>query len=105
MLEATRCFARACFPDEHFGRRAGDLILRGALYVGTVEGKPMTQSALARYAGIPRPSVIRKLKSLQRAGVVVKVGDGFALSADAMHSAAAIDAAEAAAKALRRPGR
>lgn len=105
MLEAARLLSRAWFPGRRYASRADDLILIGALFIGTAEGRPMNASKLSDYAGLPRSTVIRKLAAMERRGVVVKVGGGFALSANAMNSVAAVEAAQAVAKVLSKLGR
>lgn len=74
-IELTRQLQRAAAPEaqSHFGTRAGDLLLRSAIYVGTVEGRPLTVAKLATYVGIPRPTVVRRLRELERRGLVVRI--------------------------------
>ncbi|QPB08652.1 helix-turn-helix domain-containing transcriptional regulator [Burkholderia phage Mica] len=56
--------------DDRFGTRADDVVLCCAIFIGLGENKPMTASKLAEYAGMPRPTVIRKLRELESAGLV-----------------------------------
>jgi DNA-binding MarR family transcriptional regulator len=74
-IELTRQLQRAAAPEAqaHFGTRASDLLLRSAIYVGTVEGRPLTVAKLATYVGIPRPTVVRRLRALERRGLVVRI--------------------------------
>lgn len=75
-IELTRELSRAGSPESHaqFGTRAGDLLLRAAIYVGTVEGRPLTAAKLATYVGMSRPTVVRHLRALERGGMVVRNG-------------------------------
>jgi DNA-binding transcriptional ArsR family regulator len=70
----TRSLHQAAEPrdQENFGAHAGDLLIRSAVYLGTIEGRPMTAAKLATYVGIPRPTVVRHLRALERRGLVVR---------------------------------
>lgn len=56
--------------QERYGAQVDDLLIRAAVYLGTVEGRPMTASKLATYVGIPRPTVLRRLHALERRRIV-----------------------------------
>lgn len=59
---------------ERFGAHVGDLLLRASIYVSTIEGHLMTAAKLATFVGIPRPTVVRRLRALERRGVIEKRG-------------------------------
>jgi DNA-binding transcriptional ArsR family regulator len=59
---------------DYFGARTADLLIRSAVYLGTIEGRPMTVTKLAAYVGIPRPTVIRHLHKLERRRLVERSG-------------------------------
>lgn len=65
-----RKISRDMLHDDRFGARADDVVLVCAIFVGQGEGKPMTATKLAEYAGMPRPTVVRKLRELECAGLV-----------------------------------
>ena len=70
-ITMTRYLHRASDArTEHFGSQTGDLLIRAAIYLGTIEGRPMKSAKLAAYVGIPRPTVVRRLRSLERRGLV-----------------------------------
>jgi hypothetical protein len=48
------------------------VMLCAAMFVGQDEGFPLNASKLAEYIGMPRPSVIRKLRLLHKRGIVAK---------------------------------
>lgn len=75
-LELTRQIHKAVEPDlqAQFGSRAGLLLIGAAVYLGTVEGRPMTATKLADHVGMPRATVIRRLRTLCRRGAVEKAG-------------------------------
>lgn len=102
LLDVMRLFSSAYFQGERFGSRADDLLLYAALFIGQAEGRPLNHSKLADLAGLPRPTVIRKLKSFQARGAVERVGDGFVLSLSVVNSPEAIQAAEAARRSIRK---
>lgn len=70
LLDALRAFGAAYLGHKRFGARADELVLLAAVFVGQAEGRPMNASKLADYAGMPRPTVIRKLQALARRGVL-----------------------------------
>lgn len=98
MLDIARLFSSSYFQDERFGSRADDLLLYAALFIGHAESKPMNASKLAEYAGLARPTVIRKLNAMEKRGSVKRIGDGFGLALSLVNSAAALRASEAARK-------
>lgn len=71
-ISLTRHLHQAGDPEaqEYFGSRTGDMLIRSAVYLSTIEGQPMTAAKLATYVGIPRPTVIRRLRRLERRGIV-----------------------------------
>ena len=107
LLEVARLFSKVCFPrdGERYATRADDLILYAALFVGQAEGRPMNHSKLAEYAGMSRPTVVRKVAALMEQGTVVKVGGGYALTPSAVNRAAAVKTADAATRLLAKLAR
>lgn len=71
-ISLTRYLHQAADPARHerFGTHVGDLLIRAAVYLGTIEGRPMTPTKLAAYIGIPRPTVLRRLQAMERRGLV-----------------------------------
>ncbi|WP_155755013.1 helix-turn-helix domain-containing protein [Burkholderia pseudomultivorans] len=103
MLDTLREFCAAYLSRKRFGSRADELVLLAAVFVGQAEGRPMNASKLAAYAGIPRPTVIRKLQALARRGVLERIDGGlYALPARVVNSAAVLRAADASRKRIRR---
>ncbi len=99
MLDVLRAFGAAYLGHKRFGARADELVLLAAVFVGQADGRPMNASKLADYAGIPRPTVIRKLKALARRGVLERIDGGlYALPACVVNSAAVLRAADASRK-------
>lgn len=56
--------------DDKFGASSGDVVLCCAIFTGQAEGRPMTPGKLAEYIGMPRPTVIRRIKVLEKRGLV-----------------------------------
>jgi hypothetical protein len=54
----------------HYASRCDDMILMCAITIGQIEGRLMTAAKLSDYAGLPRPTVVRKLKQFEKAGMV-----------------------------------
>lgn len=70
MLEVFRTYSAVYFGTDHYGQRSADIILIAAIMIGQAEGRPMNVSKLAAFSGIPRATVIRKLKAFEDAGLV-----------------------------------
>ncbi|KFX26656.1 helix-turn-helix domain-containing protein [Ralstonia solanacearum] len=103
LLDVMRAFGAAYLGHKRFGARADELVLLAAVFVGQAEGRPMNASKLAAYAGIPRPTVIRKLQALARRGVLERIDGGlYALPARVVNSAAVLRASDASRKRIRR---
>lgn len=69
MLDLFRGTSAIIGRDE-FGPHATDILLMAAVFVGQAEGKPMNAGKLAIYAGIPRPTAVRRLAALGADGMV-----------------------------------
>lgn len=70
LLEIFRTYCGAYFPGKPFASCSDDLLLVAAIFIGQAEKRPMNPSKLSDFAGMPRPTVIRKLKSLETIGVL-----------------------------------
>jgi DNA-binding MarR family transcriptional regulator len=83
-IELTRQLHRSVAPElqEQFGSRTNLLLIGIAIYLGTIEGRPLTASKLAAYVGMPRASVIRRLRTLCRRGAVERKGAVYRTPAD-----------------------
>ncbi|MCQ8223567.1 helix-turn-helix domain-containing protein [Burkholderia pseudomallei] len=62
----------ALLRERRFASRAGDVLLLVGVAIGDLEARPMTAFKLAQYIGMPRPTVVRKLARMARAGLVVR---------------------------------
>lgn len=102
-IELTRQLHKTVAPDlqRQFGSRVGLLLIGAAVYVGTIEGKPMTASKLADFVGMPRATVIRRLGRLRRLGIVDKIGGTYCISAKRLDRLARIDHASSLVRLLR----
>jgi DNA-binding transcriptional ArsR family regulator len=65
LLAAIRA-GRHAYPDDD----PTDTLIRIALIVATLEGRPLGASELAESVGVPRETVRRRLRDLQRRGRV-----------------------------------
>lgn len=70
MIDLLKLPAEAHLGAKHYSSRCDDVMLMCAILIGQVERKPMTAAKLADYAGLPRPTVVRKLKQFEQAGMV-----------------------------------
>lgn len=93
LLDLTHTLSVGVLGRERFGANADDLLLLCA--VGA--GRPSSAHKLADQAGIPRPTVVRKLGELEAAGLVQRLDGGrYMLAPGVMDSQGAAQAMEAA---------
>lgn len=78
-MELWRAASRAWFGEERFATRADDLFLCWSILVGQIEGRPMNASKLAEFSGLPRPTVLRKVRKLEAEGIVARAGGDFCI--------------------------
>jgi DNA-binding MarR family transcriptional regulator len=71
-IDLTRALGGQARPErpERFGADATLLLIRAAVYIGTIDGRPLTATKLADYLGLPRATVIRKLQQLVQRGAI-----------------------------------
>ncbi|KGT75773.1 hypothetical protein MA20_31735 [Bradyrhizobium japonicum] len=82
-VELTRQLHKTLAPDlqSKFGSRTGVLLIDTAVFVATIEGRPMTATRLSTSIGIPRPTVDRHLRILCRNGTIERAGQVYVTSA------------------------
>ena len=97
-LEIMRLFSTAYFKAKHYGSCATDFVVVAAVFVGQAEGRPLNASKISNFAGLPRPTVIRKLAELQTAGIVARQGNAYSVPPDVANSNEIVNAAMAARK-------
>lgn len=73
ILRIVKAYTCAYMQVESFGSVADEAVLLGAIYVGHYDRRPMTAAKLAGYAGIPRATVVRKLKRMEEDGLIKMV--------------------------------
>jgi hypothetical protein len=54
-----------------------DVVITAAVTVGTIEGRPMSAAKIAHYTGMPRATVLRRLKRLIQQGYISRKGNTF----------------------------
>jgi DNA-binding IclR family transcriptional regulator len=102
MLDTMREFGAAYLKRKRFGSSADELLLLAAVLVGQAEGRPMATAKVAEYAGVARPSAIRKLDRMVKRGIVEKVDGRYLIPEHVANSARVLRAADAARKRIRR---
>ncbi|WP_375782934.1 hypothetical protein ACE10Z_23760 [Bradyrhizobium sp. Pha-3] len=85
-IELTRQLHETAAPDKQaqFGSRTALLMIGAAVYVSTIEGRPITAKKLAGFVGMPRATVVRRLRALDRLGVLERTARGWRTSAKRM---------------------
>ena len=102
-LELMRGLSAGLLNEQRFAARADDLLLVAAVYIGQADGKPMPAAKLAQYAGLARPTAVRRLGEMEAAGVVCALpGKRYVLAGGFMERAEAVQAIAAAAAQLDR---
>lgn len=76
LLDVARILSAGVLGKDRQATHADELLLVAAVFIGQAEGKPMKAAKLATYAGMPRPTAIRKLKAFQARGMVHLVDGG-----------------------------
>lgn len=88
-----REISAAYVGTDSYGSRADETLLLIAIFIGQAEQRPMTAAKLAEYAGIPRPTVIRKLRDLEKDGLLEILDGGAAvLSVELLNHQSVVDA-------------
>lgn len=72
-INMMRTTVEVFLREDGITRFADEALLCTAMFLGQAEGRPMTVGKIAEYIGMPRPSAIRKLKSLKARGIVEQV--------------------------------
>jgi hypothetical protein len=91
MLDLFRLWSATFLDSDRFGVKSGDLLILAAVLVGQLEGRPMNASKLSDYSGIPRPTVVRMLRTMGRRGMIERVDkNGFIASPSMMNTPQAI---------------
>lgn len=67
-------------PRVGIGGQVEMLMISGVVLIGHVAGKPRTALQIARHLGIPRATVVRKLATLERLGVVGRTGSSYCMT-------------------------
>lgn len=93
-LEIVRILSATYLQHERFGAAADEIALCCAIFVGQAEVRLMNPTKLAHFAGMPRATVIRKLRELHARGLLDKTAKGYALASHVVNSPEAIQAAE-----------
>jgi DNA-binding IclR family transcriptional regulator len=76
MLELMHRVSMRVLRSELYASSSADLLLCLVVWVGQAENKPMTSAKAAQFAGMPRPTAIRRLHELERKKIVTKRPDG-----------------------------
>ncbi len=75
VIDLMRSIVEIALREKNTASHADLALLCAALFIAQAEGQSLTSAKLAAYAGMPRPSAIRKLRELARRGIVVQDND------------------------------
>ena len=81
VLNLLRTVRNAYTPELTLEEASQFLFLMMHLFIGHVQGRPLSASKLARIAEIPRTTVLRRLARLIELGYLERVGDSYYLTA------------------------
>ncbi|WP_441253679.1 helix-turn-helix domain-containing protein [Bradyrhizobium sp. 613_E4_N2_2] len=73
LIDLMRTTVAVFLQEQELSRFADEALLCTAMFLAQAEGRPMTLSKIAEYIGMPRPTADRKLRALQKRGVVEQV--------------------------------
>ena len=83
VLSLLRTVRSAYTPELTLEEASEFLFLMMHLFIGHVQGKPLSASRLARVAEMPRTTVLRRLAALIELGYLERVGNSYYLTAKA----------------------
>lgn len=77
IIEALRGFSVLNFGNPNIGETIEENLIVAAIVIGQAEGRPLSASDIANYIGLPRPTVIRKLRTVAMSRMLgnVKMGN------------------------------
>jgi hypothetical protein len=75
----TRTLHEVTFPQSEsgYGAELESLLVALCVFIGDAEGRPMSASKIAIYAGLPRASVYRRLERLAKQKKIIRVGRAY----------------------------
>ena len=65
-----------------------------AVFLGQIEGRPMGVARLSRHLAMPRATTERKLRELQKRGLVSRYGRGFIIPVDSLNQPRMVETLE-----------
>src|SRR6516162_6707402 len=81
VLSLLRTVRNAYTPELTLEEASEFLFLMMHLFIGHVQGKPLSASRLARVAEMPRTTVLRRLAALIELGYLERIGNAYYLTA------------------------
>lgn len=85
-IEIVVVLCKAYFDEKRPSDRVNDMLICAALIVGQVEGHPLNASKVADWVAMARPTVIRRLESLEKRGIVERIGKRFKVRQEVANS-------------------
>lgn len=76
LIEVLRALTMSIFDTPNLGERVEEILIVAAIVVGQAEGRLMCASDIANYVGLPRATVIRKLRTVDMARMLGKTRQG-----------------------------
>lgn len=98
----VRSVAQDYLAAEMAASVADDAILCCAILIGQVDRRPMTATKLCQYIGMPRPTVFRKVRDMEKRGLVAIVNRKVMLPADKVVESGLIETVSAACRQIHR---
>jgi biotin operon repressor len=87
MIDIMRTVQGAYAPaDEPFGVRMETFFIGLCIAIGDIEGRPFSTAKIAVYLGIPRTTVIRRLRELKSWGLIDRQGRYYYLHEKTLNS-------------------
>lgn len=85
-IDMVVLFCKAYFDGERPADNMNDMMICAALVVGQVEGHPLNASKVAAWVSMARPTVTRRLASLEKRGLIQRSGMTFKVHKEVVNS-------------------
>ena len=91
-LDVLRLAHKTHLPDVRFGSAVRLMLIGFAVLLAERDGKPVGAARLARYLGLPRATLERRLAMLVQRGSVIRQGRGYVIRRDAINTSDKLEA-------------
>lgn len=80
LVEVAKSYHSIIYPEGNFAANIDGVFISACVFIGDAEHKPMSATKIAHYLGMPRTTVLRKLKDLEARDVIRRHGNVYLIS-------------------------